>query len=299
MNFKIYGLPFSVMHPVVFREKPNEGGSPSGGDGEKPNDQDSPGQDPDGDKQKDKPKGDSSGDGSPNGDQNNSQGAEEKNELLREVMEKKQKLRDAQSNLKVANDKLAEYGDIDPVTAKRLVEAERQAEQDQAAAQGDFERVKKMMADAHKTEIEGKDAEIERLKGIVSGQNEKIDGLTIGQAFANSPFIRDELILSPAKARALYGDRIALQGEDVVVLDKKGGTPMVNSSGIPLSFDDGMAAIIETDPDKSSLKKAKMKPGGKSPASNHPKGKDSGKEKDSGLKGARRIAASLAAEGEI
>ncbi|MDE4297094.1 hypothetical protein PXK56_18055 [Phaeobacter gallaeciensis] len=226
--------------------------------------------------------------------------AEEKAELLREVMDKKNKLKDAQDDAADARAKLAEFGDVDPAKVKALLKAEQDAEQAALEAKGEFDRVKEMMATEHTKQLEAKDAEIEALKAAAASKDETIDKLTVGQSFSTSKFIQDDLILSSNKVRQLYGSHVGLQDGEVVVYDKpssaKDRTVMVDGVGKPLSFDEGLKRLVDADPDKDTMIKSKMAPGGKSktPA---PAGKQ--KPKDNGLRGAARIAQSLSDAGEI
>jgi hypothetical protein len=234
------------------------------------------------------------------GDEDAKKLAEEKAELLREVMDKKTKLKEAQDEAADARAKLAEFGDVDPAKVKELIQAEKDAEQAKLEASGEFERVKEMMATEHAKEMEAAKAEIAALKEQVASKDGTIDKLTVGQSFSTSKFIQDELILSANKARQLYGSHVGLQDGEVVVFDKpstaKDRTVMVDGAGNALSFEEGLKRLVDADPDKDTLIKTKMAPGSKS-KSQTPAGKP--KPKDPGLTGASRIVASLSKDGEL
>lgn len=226
--------------------------------------------------------------------------AEEKAELLREVMDKKAKLKEAQDDAAAARAKLAEFGDLDPAKVRELVQKEKDAEQAALEAKGDFERVKEMMAAEHKKDKEALQAQIDALKQAAESKDEVIDKLTVGQSFATSKFIQEDLILSANKVRQLYGDHIGLQDGSVVVFDKPAGskerTVMVDGTGKPLSFDEGLKRLVDADPDKNEMMRAKMTPGSKS-KNNAPPAKQ--KPADNGLRGAARIVASLNKANEL
>lgn len=213
----------------------------------------------------------------------------EKAALLREVMDKKTKLKEAQ-------DTLALYKGVDPAKVAALLKVEADAETASAIAAGDFERVKAMMAEAHKTETERLVAEIAALKDADTAKATLIDTLTIGNDFGTSMFIKDTLTLSPAKARAVYGAHFEIQDGRTVAFDKPAGsaarTLMVDASGSPLSFDAAFAKIIDADPDKASLTKAKTLPGSSSTTTSAP-GTQTPKVVDNGLRGAARIVANI------
>lgn len=223
--------------------------------------------------------------------------AEEKAELVREVMDKKNKLKSAQDSEKEAREKLALFGDVDPAKVQEMMKKEADAEKAALEAEGDFQRVKDMMAAEHKKETEAKDAEIAALKEAASATASTIDDLTVGASFGNSKFINENLILSPAKARALYGNRFGIEDGVTVAYDKPAGakdrTILVDANGSALAFEVAMARIIDEDPDKDSMLRSKAVPGGRSkPAA---PGDTKPKPKGDGLTGAARIAASIAA----
>lgn len=202
-------------------------------------------------------------------------------------MDKKTKLKDAETRLK-------EFDGIDPAKYRDLVAKEAAAEQAAAEAKGDFDRVKQMMADAHKTEKAGLEAQVADLQAQLASKDTVIDELTVGSAFSTSSFIRDSLVPSPTQARKLYGDFVSSEGGVVVVYDKPATdttrTKLVDGSGNPLPFDAALAKIIEADPDKKSVLRAKAKPGAGSTttpaASATPKAGE-------GLYGVSRLAATL------
>ncbi len=226
--------------------------------------------------------------------------AKEKADLLAEVMDKKGRLKAAQEAEAAAKAKLAEFGDVDPEKVKSLLKAEADAEKAALEASGEFDRVKEMMATEHSKEMAAKDAEIAALKEAASGKDATIDKLTIGRSFSDSKYIQDDLILSAPKVRQLYGEHVGLQDGETVVFDKpasaKDRTVMVDAAGNALSFDEGLKRLVDADPDKETMVKSKMAPGGKS-KNNAPAGKP--KPKDTGVRGAARIMQSLNASGEL
>lgn len=226
--------------------------------------------------------------------------AEEKAELLREVMDKKSKLKEAQAEAKEAREKLALFGDVDPEKVKKLLQAEADAEKASLEAKGEFDRVKEMMASEHSNQMSAKEEELQALRDEDARKAKLIDDLTVGSAFGNSRYISEDLILSPNKARQLYGDRFGVQDGQTVAYDKprneKDRIVMVDANGAPLSFDAAMKKIVDADPDKDTIIKTKMSPGSKSKTVTPP-AKTGGKKDD--LYGASRIAASLRGLGEI
>lgn len=192
--------------------------------------------------------------------------------LLKEVMEKKEKLRKAQGELDTLRAKINEYGGIDPEEVRALVKREQEAKQKEAEARGDFEQVKKMMAEEHQHEVEKLNNTIAELKQKLDQNAATIDDMTLGANFANSKYINENLILTPTKARALYGSYFDLKDGRVIAYDKPAGAadraPLIDGSGDPYDFDTAFQKIIEADPDRDTLVRSKIKEGARSRTDN-------------------------------
>lgn len=185
--------------------------------------------------------------------------AEEKAQLLREVMEKKSAIKELQEQLKA-------FDGIDPAKVREMLKKEADAERAAAEAKGDFERVKQMMAEEHAKEVKTVQEQLEEMRKAAAEKDSVIDRLTIGNDFSGSSYIRDDLVISPAKARTLYGAHFEVKDGVTVAYDKPAGaanrTMMVDSAGRPLGFDAAFKRIVEADPEAKSLMKAKITPGG-------------------------------------
>lgn len=281
--------PFMIgLAGFVLRDKPNEGGT--GGSMASEN----TGENADKNPSEGANEGESLNTAETGSTGDNSKINDEEAKLLKEIMGQKKRLAESDRQLQEAQDRLSLFDGIDPEKARNLIDQEQTAEQERLEAQGEFERVKQMMAEQHQKEIEGVKAENDRLKGEISARNDRIDALTIGDAFANSNFISEELIFSPSKSRQIWGDYVGLNDDKVVVYDKPASsasrTILVDASGEPVSFDEGLRRLVEADPEKNTILKTKMKPGSSSSSTTNPSSK--AKPNDPG-KGAARILASL------
>lgn len=227
-------------------------------------------------------------------EKNLSEADKEKRELLREVMEKKDKLKKFEEDNAKLKSELERFAGIDADEVKKLVEEKKAAEQADLERRGEFDRIKAMMKEAHETETktltEQLEAERAKNKELVG----TVDKLTIGQSFAGSTFIAEDLVLTPTKARTLYGSHFEIKDGAVVAYDKPAGaenrTMMVNAMGAPLEFDAALRKLVDADPEKDSLLKSKLKPGSASKSQDvkaPPKA-------DGELHGTSRIAAGLA-----
>lgn len=216
---------------------------------------------------------------------------EKEAELLKEVMDKKGKLNDAKAEKDRLEAELAKFQGIDPERARDLIAQAQKAEQDQLEKKGEWDKLKQQMVEAHENEKSELQKKIEELEGKLGDTHKTIDGLTIGRSFSDSKFINDELVLSPSKARVVYGDHFDIESGQVVAYDKprgaEGRTQFVDGRGNPLGFDESIKKIVDADPDKDRIVRAKSKPGAGSTTTN-----DSPTNAD-GKRGTSRIAAGL------
>lgn len=221
----------------------------------------------------------------------------EKAALLKDVMKKKTALKAAEKTAADAAARLAEFDGLDPAEVKALVQAKKDADKAAAEAAGDFERVKTMMAEEHAKEKKVLEDQVAELNTQLQGRDATIDNLTIGSDFSGSKYIHDNLTTTPTKTRILYGKHFEVQDGKTVAYDKPAGeanrTMLVDASGNPLGFDAAIKKIVEADPDKDSMLKAKTTPGagGKTVLDGNGKAKPAAG--DDKLYGRSRLAATL------
>lgn len=227
------------------------------------------------------------------------EGETEAQKLLREVMEKKQKIKESTDKITELQTQLSKFDGIDPDAVRALLAKQKADEVAAEEAKGNFDRVKQMMAEENKKLLDEKDKTIADLQALLGTKDGTINELTVGRSFSDSKYITDELTLTPRKTRQLYGAHFENGENGVVAYDKPKGaadrTMLVDATGTPLSFDAAIKRLVESDPDKDHLIKVKMVPGGGSATTkvNPTGGKDG---KTPGLFGRDRIAAALANE---
>lgn len=208
----------------------------------------------------------------------------EKADLLKEVMKKKEALADVKEQLKA-------FDGIDPEQVRALLAKEADAEKAAKAAEeksleekGEWDRLKQMMAEQHDAALSERDSEIQKLKSQLTDQSNTIEELTVGSAFNGSEFIGEELTLTPAKARIIFGSNFEVVEGQVVAYDKPTGakdrTPLVDERGQSLNFEASIRKLVDADPDRDSLIRARIQKGsgskpGSSSAPADAKGKSS------------------------
>jgi hypothetical protein len=190
---------------------------------------------------------------------------DEEARLIREVMDKKDKLKNATSALEQANARLKEFDGIDVSQVKALLREKAEAETAKLEAKDEWDRLKQQMADQHAADIAAREQAVTAAQSQVSELQSQIAELTVGNAFGQSKFIADELTLSVAKARRIYGAHFEFKDGAVVAYDKAAGarerTMLVDSKGEPLGFDAALSKLVDGDPDKDTLVKSKLRSG--------------------------------------
>ncbi len=229
----------------------------------------------------------------------NSQVSDEAAKLMKEVMKKKEALQAAEREAAALKEQLSRFEGVDLDQYKKLVEEKKAAELQELERRGEFDRIREQMVKQHEEEVKALREQLDGTKGEASSKlkeyETRLTELTIGRSFSDSAFIRSELVdaLTPAKVRALFGSHFEVKDDQVVAYDKPAGakdrTVLVDASGNPLAFEAAIRKIIDTDPDRDSMLKSKLKPGAGS--NNDPGAKPPAPKVASG---AERIKAALA-----
>lgn len=187
---------------------------------------------------------------------------DEEARLIKENMKRKAENKALKEQLETLQQSVAGLN-LDEV--RQILAERKSAEEKQLEAKGDYERLKQRMAEEHQATVTSLNAKIDELTKALQEKEAVIGDLTVGAQFNSSQYINGELVLTPAKARALYGAHFEIEDGKVVGYDKPRGaagrTALVDAYGVPVSFDAAMAKIIEADPEKDSLIRSKAKAG--------------------------------------
>ena len=187
-------------------------------------------------------------------------------DLLKESMKRK-------GNEQTLKEKLAQFGDVDPERVKALLQAEAESEKQRKASEeaellrrGEFDAVKKQMVEAHDAEVADLRAQLELAQNEANSLKRGLIEKTIGTSFGESNFLREKVLMTPAKARVIYGSHFEVNEDGQVVgYDKPAGakdrTILVDGSGNPLSFELAIERVLRADPEADALLRSEAKPG--------------------------------------
>ncbi|MEI9751397.1 DUF6651 domain-containing protein [Moellerella wisconsensis] len=210
----------------------------------------------------------------------------EKATLIKETMKRK-------ADNKTLTEKLTAFGDATPeqiselLESKRLAEEESQRrEQEEQEKRGEFDAVKKQMVEAHKVEVQSRDEKLQAVETENQSLRAQILEMTVGTAFGGSNFLREETLITPAKARVIYGAHFEVNEEGKVVgFDKPAGSKdravLVDGSGNALDFEQAIERVLKSDPEVDSLLRSKAKQGAGSKSEPQPTQQAKGRELDS------------------
>lgn len=195
---------------------------------------------------------------------------------LKELMKWKEKARETEKALK---DLESKYGDVDLEKARDALRAAEEAETKELERKGEYERLLAKQREAAEAKIKAERDEKEALAARIAELTKTVDNLALGNSFANSRFIQENLALTPNKTQALYSNYFEIEDGKVVAYDAPKGsanrTPIVDASGDAKPFDEALADIINADPDKDYLLKSNIKAGaGSKPAADTGKGSE-------------------------
>lgn len=185
--------------------------------------------------------------------------------LLKEVMALKEKVKKEREAAAAARADVKKFEGLDPQKARDALKKAEAAERAELERKGEYDRILAQIKEQHEAELQAAKEREETERKEREALLARLDNMAVETAFANSRFISDELILSPAKVRALFGEHFEVEDGNIVAYDKPRGakerTPIVNSRGDSLSFEEAIAKIVKADPDFDRMAKSKLKPG--------------------------------------
>lgn len=232
--------------------------------------------------------------------------SESEAKLLKDSMAHKKLAADTKAALDAANARLLDFDGLDATEIKALVAAQKVAKKAAKDAEdaalvkaGEWDRLKTSMAATHAAELEAAKSAGASSQTALTAALATIDDLTVGSSFNTSTYVGEELVLTPSIARTVFGANFDLVNGTVVGHDKPRGakdrTPLVDSSGNALSFDDAMKKLVASSPEKDRLIRSSIQPGARSATTTT--GRTTVPAKGGELRGMARIAAGLAAHG--
>lgn len=232
---------------------------------------------------------------------------DEKARLLKETMKRKDEIKAAQEAQEKTQQELeaikSSLGGLDLAQISSLVEEQKEAERKALEAKGEYEQIVEQMKSQHTSALDSMKEELESANSKVAALSSQVEELTVGRAFSDSTFIREQSTLPPAIARQTFAQYFEANesGELVGYTAPKGDpnrAPLVDAEGRHKSFDDAIADLYTKHPDAKSLIKARQKAGAGSGTENVGNIKPDEAPKGNEPRGVNRILNALAADGK-
>ncbi len=196
--------------------------------------------------------------------------SDEEAKLLKEVMAQKAKAKELQA-------KLDALKDIDPDAAraalKEAAELKAKKEQDDLKAleeKGEYARIIEQLNQKNDEQISAIAKERDEARQALAAKEAALLAKEKSNLFANSNYIRDNILISGKKVEVLLGDYFDYDTEtgDVIAYDKPKGakerTPIVDDRGSYVSFETAIEKLVTADKDFEKLVKSTVKPGAQS-----------------------------------
>lgn len=213
--------------------------------------------------------------------------------LLKELMALKEKSRVAAEELNALKGAL---GDTKADDIKVLLEQKKEADRLALEKRGEYDRILEQVKAEHVRELGTLSEQVEAMRLQLSEKDSSLVDLTVGRAFSESIFIREKSRIPASIARKEFGSHVDIVDGSAVVYDKPRGaaerTPIVDGTGKPKSFEDGIQALYAAHADAGELIRAQAKPGAGSQNDDLGGKKPADKSKDV-APGASRIAQAL------
>lgn len=240
----------------------------------------------------DKKSSDSDEDKKGKGDEINDETAK----LLKDVM----KWKDRAKNTENANSELSKTLDkINSVLGdeysiediEKIISDKKASEVKELEKKGEYDRIVQTMKEENDKKISTIESKNSETQVKLDEALQQLDKLTVGRAFSDSKFIKENSVLPASIARNEFGDHFEHEDGKIVAYDKPKGakerTPLVDSQGNNKSFEDAIAHLYNSHPEKDNLLRSKRKPGSSS------KTREAGKPAERHLKGVDKISKGL------
>lgn len=163
--------------------------------------------------------------------------------------------------------KLKAYADLDPEAARKALETVSNLKDKQLIEAGEVEKVKEATAKAYEEKVNAIQKQLEALSGERDALANKLVQQTLGNAFANSPFIREKVAIPPDAVQAIFGQHFRVEGDKVVAYKGEEKIFSRERPGEVASFDEAIGLLIEGWHGRDSILKGSGASGGGAPGS--------------------------------
>lgn len=156
--------------------------------------------------------------------------------------------------------KIKAFGDLDPEAARKAIETVSNLDDSKLIAAGKAEEMRQAAVKTVTDQYSAKMKELEDSNGKLTSA---LHGEKITNAFANSKFIGEKLVLPAPAAQAIFGGAFKVEGDKIAAYDKAGNKIYSQERpGEDPNFDEAFGILVNSYPYKDSLLKGKGHQGG-------------------------------------
>ena len=184
--------------------------------------------------------------------------------LLRDVMRHKGRANQLQGELEALR---KQFDGVDAAKYREFLAGQEQAERKKLEDRGEYDRLVAQMGERHTQAMQEQSSKLDAATQTIAGLQSQISELTVGNAFASTPVIGGEVLMTRKQARTMYGSNFDFVDGKVVGFDKPAGaserTMLVTAAGEPMGFNEALVHLVNTDsdPERDTFLRSKAKPG--------------------------------------
>lgn len=130
-------------------------------------------------------------------------------------------------------------GIADPAAALAALDTVSKIDQKTLIAAGEVDRVRAEVGAQYQTKV---DAEAKRANGL----QDRLNNTIIGNAFLNSPYVKEKLIIPADVAQSFFGSRLTVDENDKVIGKGADGNPITSNKnmGQTADFDEAIEIMV-------------------------------------------------------
>lgn len=148
--------------------------------------------------------------------------------------------------IKDLNEKLETFKDLDPEEARKALETVKNFDDKKLVDAGEIEKIKQEAIQGTETKYQTLIAEkYEPLEGRLDDMKKKLNNEIIGNLFANSTYIKEELVVPAKMIRDSFGEHVTIEDESVTFRYANGEEVFSKAKpGDKAGFDEAIELLI-------------------------------------------------------
>jgi hypothetical protein len=157
----------------------------------------------------------------------------------------------------------AAFKGIDPIAAKTALDTMKNIDQKTLVAAGEVETIKQEAIRAMEERLKGVEAKIPPIEQDRDKYKDAFHGEKISNAFANSKFVSEKLIIPPDLVQSSFGKHFKYENDTIIGYDANGSKLFSRTKpGEIATFEEGIEIVVESYPGRERILKGTGASGG-------------------------------------